>query len=123
MLSVYWKKAAWECHPTMPGGLVQDAIFASFSSESNGSVCLTITPTLYEKAAKYEKEDSETGERYTWSNKESLAELRQPERVEQIKAEHRLREQARPKHQANQPLTLVFREDNADDEGCLICHL
>lgn len=80
-------------------------------------------PDLYEQATKYEKEDPDTGERFTWSNKESLAELRRPERVEQIKAEHILREQAKPKHQANQPLTLVFRQDSADEEGCLICHL
>lgn len=82
-------------------------------------------PDLFERAAKYEREDPDTGERYTWSSRESLAELRRPERVAQIKAEQKTREQAKPKHQANQPLNLVFAQDSRsdDDDSCLICHL
>ena len=45
-------------------------------------------PDLFEKARKYEKYDSETGERYTWNQGESLDELSRPKRVAQIKAEY-----------------------------------
>lgn len=81
-------------------------------------------PDLYERAIAYEKEDPETGERYTWVARESLEELRQPERVAQIKEEQARRE----KWQQSQPtvnlsLSQVFAEDDAGDVGCLICHL
>ena len=45
-------------------------------------------PELFERAKRYEKYDPETGERYTWSEGESLEELSQPERVARIKAEY-----------------------------------
>ena len=35
-------------------------------------------PELFELAKQYEKINPETGERYTWSGKESLEELRGP---------------------------------------------
>lgn len=80
-------------------------------------------PDLYEKAIKYERIDLHTEERYTWSSKESLEELRQPDRVSQIKEEYLQRQQLKPRPQANQTLTQVFTDNNAEDEGCLICHL
>ena len=84
-------------------------------------------PDLFEKAKRYEKENIETGERYTWASRESLIELQMPERVEQIKAEHAKRqEQNRKRHQANQTLSEVFNEvDIVDDaaSSCLVCHL
>ena len=45
-------------------------------------------PQLFEEAKKYEKFNERTGERYTWSERESLEELGQPERVAEIKAKH-----------------------------------
>ena len=80
-------------------------------------------PDLYEKAGKYERINSETDEKYTWSSKESLEELRQPERVLQIKAEYNQRQASKPKPLANQTLTQVFASNSVEDEGCLICHL
>lgn len=81
-------------------------------------------PDLYEKAKKYEKEDLETGERYTWSARESLQELQDPARVEEIKAEHQRREEAQKNRlKANLPLNQVFAVEGNSDEGCLICHL
>jgi hypothetical protein len=35
----------------------------------------------------YEKFDPDTGQQYTWSQGESLADLAKPERIQQIKAE------------------------------------
>ena len=82
-------------------------------------------PTLYELAASYEKQDEETGESYTWSSRESLKELADPDRVAQIRAEHaRHLDLKKQKHQANLSLSQVFDSDYAAvEEGCLICHL
>ena len=81
-------------------------------------------PTLYEKAKKFEKEDSDTGERYTWSAKESLVELQNPDRIIKIKEEYARRQEAlKQKHQANQTLAQIFSSEDAESEGCLICHL
>lgn len=80
-------------------------------------------PELYEKAMKYERIDPQTGERYTWSQRESLEELRKPERVAKIKAEHKLRQESKAKAQANLTLSQVFDTDDGGEQGCLICHL
>lgn len=83
---------------------------------------------LYERAAKFEqeKENEVTGERYTWSQRESLAELRNPKRVSAIKEEH-LRRRQSEQRKSSQTLSEVFEIDSSDaeghDEGCLICHL
>ncbi len=84
-------------------------------------------PDLYEQAMRYEKEDPETGERYTWVSTESLQELRQPERVRQIKEEYqRQLERTAKRHRPNQTLLEALglqmaETDNGD--SCLICHL
>jgi len=81
---------------------------------------------LYEKAMEFEKVDHETGEGYTWNQKESLNELKtNPERQEEIKLDH-LQYQERQKRQLkNQTLTQVFGLGDVEggDESCLICHL
>lgn len=86
-------------------------------------------PLLYQQAMKFEteKENPETGERYTWSDRESLEELATPDRMAQIKAEAELRRE-RQNRQSSQAKTLrdLFGEGiNADgeNESCLICHL
>lgn len=80
-------------------------------------------PDLYEKAIQYERIDPVTGERYTWSSRESLEELRDPERIAQIQAEHEKRQQQKSKATTNQSLIQVFNDDVSGDVGCLICHL
>lgn len=79
-------------------------------------------PDLYTKAAGYERTDSETGERYTWSQRESLAELSDANRIAEIKTEH-ARRQSFQRHQSDRTLVEVFAADTSSDEGCLICHL
>ncbi len=83
-------------------------------------------PDLFEEAKRYEKVNKETGERYTWSQGESLEELSQPERVREIKANHeklvRIERASRP----NRPLVEVLADvldDEEDEQGCTICHL
>lgn len=86
-------------------------------------------PDLFLQAAQFEheKENPDTGERYTWSDRESLKELMQSERIEQIKQEYLKRqEQQNRQRKSSQSLTDVFSDSSnseGDGESCLICHL
>ncbi len=77
---------------------------------------------LFNKAESFEKEDTVTGNRYTWSLQESLKELRNPERQLQIKEEYQKRQGQTDKFKPNRSLADVFLEDEPSD-GCLICYL
>lgn len=75
---------------------------------------------LFRKAAEFERSDPITGTRYTWIDGESLNELIEPERRDQIKREHQARRQReRLAHEADAPLMDVFDSE----PGCIICHL
>ncbi|MEW5878591.1 MAG: phosphoadenosine phosphosulfate reductase family protein [Acidobacteriota bacterium] len=78
-------------------------------------------PELFEEAACYEKIDPETGDRFTWSQGETLWELISPERAARIKADA-LRRKNSDHNRANRTLVEVLGEDT-EDEGCLVCHL
>ncbi|MCU1315276.1 MAG: Phosphoadenosine phosphosulfate reductase family protein [Candidatus Acidoferrum typicum] len=81
-------------------------------------------PELFRKAMDYEKEDQETGERYSWVQGESLAELAKPERVAQIKREFEERVARKTGHVANSSLREVFSSEAEEQlPGCTICHL
>jgi len=87
-------------------------------------------PDLYEKAKEYERPYEKTGNFFTWSNGESLAELERPERVEQIKREHVIRLERNMQRRENATLLEVFGEyeggsqlDDDEDQGCLVCQL
>jgi 3'-phosphoadenosine 5'-phosphosulfate sulfotransferase (PAPS reductase)/FAD synthetase len=75
-------------------------------------------PELFDKAAKYEKEG------YTWSERESLAELIKPERIEQIKREY-IQKQKRQQAQAvsNSPFLMDRLLDDDAPEGCAACFI
>lgn len=79
-------------------------------------------PDLFESALNYEKIDKETGEGFFWSSKESLLEIKQPERIKEIKNEFELRMKHGIKNTHNLTLAQVFEIDT-DVESCLICHL
>jgi hypothetical protein len=81
-------------------------------------------PELFEEAKQYEKVNPATGERYTWSQGESLEELSRPERVQEIK-QRRLRVINSQPPGPNRSLMQVFAtDDDGDDEkACLICDL
>ncbi|NJO81815.1 MAG: phosphoadenosine phosphosulfate reductase family protein [Blastochloris sp.] len=81
-------------------------------------------PELYELAKAYESERD--GEPFYWRQRESLNELEQPERMAQIKREHRKRLELERKQRPDRPLielvgAALDAED--DDQGCDICHL
>ena len=87
-------------------------------------------PDLYDKAKAYEKPYEKTGNFFTWSQGESLTDMEQPVRVEQIKREHVIRIQRKVARKENATLREVFASaetaeepDDDDDQGCLVCHL
>lgn len=83
-------------------------------------------PDLFERAKEYEKINEATGERYTWSQGESLEELSRPERVAEIKANHERLVKIERKSRPNRPLVEVLTDvldDEEDEAGCTICHV
>lgn len=85
-------------------------------------------PALYEKAKAYEKVDDATGEHFTWSDTESLAELEDPERMEEIMQQAEKRRERLKQNMSDRSLMEVFFEDEVrdledDGKGCNICHL
>jgi 3'-phosphoadenosine 5'-phosphosulfate sulfotransferase (PAPS reductase)/FAD synthetase len=101
--------------------------FCFFQQRGEWAGLLENHPDLFEKAKKFEHNDSETGRRYTWNQRESLDELAQPERLEQIHAERMKRFADMKKGKTNIPLAEMWDEDDEEDENgeraCLICHL
>lgn len=82
-------------------------------------------PELFELANRYEKVNEETGERYTWSQRESLEELSHPDRVQEIKERHEKALTAKKKRRGNLPLVEALNEvleDEDDDQPCFFCH-
>lgn len=97
--------------------------FCFFQRKGEWAGLLEEHPDLFEKAKEYEKPE----EGYTWQQSESLSELQNPERIEEIK---RREEERLERLRANQkPSTLaeVFGfehlEDPSESIGCMICHL
>jgi len=80
-------------------------------------------PDLFELAKQYEKTDQDTGQRYTWSERESLDQLSAPERVAEIKKKQ---EAARPPAttQSTKLLHILAQDDDDDDQlPCSFCHV
>ena len=83
-------------------------------------------PDLFELAKGYEKFNNETGERYTWSQSESLVELSDAERIEQIKDSYAKVLARKKTSQPNRSLVEILGDaldDEDDEEPCLICEL
>jgi 3'-phosphoadenosine 5'-phosphosulfate sulfotransferase (PAPS reductase)/FAD synthetase len=82
-------------------------------------------PDLFEKAKEYEKIETVFGDRYTWSQRESLEELAKPERVAEIKHAHEQKlEKEQGRARINQPLFEVLNDvldDENNDEPCFFC--
>ena len=80
---------------------------------------------LFELAKDYEKFNSETGERSTWSQGESFEELSDIERIAQIKANTERAKASKKKEKPNRRLIEILtdvHDDEDDEEPCLICH-
>lgn len=96
--------------------------FCFYQRKSEWVGLLEQHPNLYEEAMAYEKPN----EGYTWQQGESLVDIRQPSRIEEILERDRIRaEQAaarrRPRNLAEAFGLAEMTEE--DEMGCLICHL
>lgn len=83
-------------------------------------------PELFEQAKAYEQTWEESGNTFTWSERESLDELERPERMQAIKDEHSKRQAAKKARRENLTLAQVYsgEDEVEEDEGaCLICTL
>jgi 3'-phosphoadenosine 5'-phosphosulfate sulfotransferase (PAPS reductase)/FAD synthetase len=86
-------------------------------------------PDLFEEAKKYERVYEKTGNFFTWSQGESLAELERPERMAEIvrQAERQLALEMNKRE--NLSLFDVFsemfgpKEDDEDEQACLVCNV
>ena len=99
--------------------------FCFFQRKSEWVGLLEQHPDLFELAKEYEKFNSETGERFTWSQGESLEELSEPERIMQIKANTEKAKASKKKEKPNRRLIEILtdlHDDEDDEEPCLICH-
>ena len=87
-------------------------------------------PEAFEEAKQYEKTALEHGSPFTWSEKESLAELEKPERMAEIEADHNARIARQKLRQPKNPLRAGLTENEMDESyaaldsavSCVICH-
>jgi 3'-phosphoadenosine 5'-phosphosulfate sulfotransferase (PAPS reductase)/FAD synthetase len=99
--------------------------FCFFQRRSEWVGLLEKHPDLFKLAKEYEKIDAESGDRYTWNQRESLEELAQPERVQAIKDRLQRDMEKKQKSRVNLPLIEVLDEvleDEDDDQPCFFCH-
>ena len=85
-------------------------------------------PELFERAKEYEEKSKLYGGNFYWCQNESLAELEQPERMEEIRANWIASQERNRTRRKNVPLveTLGGLEPEDDQhlrDGCLICSL
>lgn len=99
--------------------------FCFFQQRREWVGLLETHPDLYRAAMAYEKADPITGERYTWTQNESLADLAQPDRIARVKEEYQHRVERERGFAANALLCDIFggNADPSDSAGCLMCHL
>lgn len=100
--------------------------FCFFQRKSEWIGLLENHPDLYEKAKSFEKLGELTGNRFTWSEGESLEELANPERIAEIKVNHEKAMKREKKAKPNRPLVEILAEvldAENDDVACNICHI
>jgi len=98
--------------------------FCFFQRKSEWIGLLENHPDLFERAKQFEGESSKTGRKFTWSQGESLDEMADAARIEEIKANHEKAMQREKADRPNRPLVEIFSEalDCEDDsEACTIC--
>jgi hypothetical protein len=84
-------------------------------------------PGEFEDAKRYEKNAIDHGSPFTWSQGESLSDMAQPERIQQIRDEHAKRVTRMRQRTAINPLRPAPETVDLDDlygasKACLICH-
>lgn len=115
--------------PYMAWGRTRSGCFFCFYQQKIEWVRLKeVHPELFEEAKRYEEQSVLHGEEFFWNARESLAELEQPERVAQIKANWEATQARKRAQRKNLPLVETLGGLMADDEpserdGCLICSI
>lgn len=87
-------------------------------------------PEAFEEAKAYEKTALEHGSPFTWSDRESLAELEQPERIKQIEDDYEKRLARAKARRPKNPLRANLDDIEIDDAygtpevaaTCIVCH-
>jgi len=87
-------------------------------------------PAAFEEAKRYEKTALAHGSPFTWSDRESLAELERPERVAQIEADYEARLARERDRRPKNPLRAGLADIEIDEAygtaevsaSCIICH-
>ncbi|MHB1681273.1 MAG: phosphoadenosine phosphosulfate reductase family protein [Bacilli bacterium] len=97
--------------------------FCFFQRRSEWVGLMDHHPDLFEKSKEYEKIDSDTGQRFTWSQRESLTELEQPDRKEEIMKKAADQSLDKESKSASRTLGDLIDLDYDDELGCLACHL
>lgn len=103
--------------------------FCFFQQKIEWVRLLRLHPEAFSEAKAYEKTAAEHGSPFTWADGESLDQLAQPERIEEIEADYAKRvERLRKKRRQNplreglsENIDEVYGVDEADS-GCLVCH-
>ena len=83
--------------------------FCFFQRKAEWVGLLEHHPDLFEEAKRYEKIDPQTGERYTWNQRESLEELAAPARITEIEERHQKAIDQKKQRRANAPLLEVLK--------------
>jgi 3'-phosphoadenosine 5'-phosphosulfate sulfotransferase (PAPS reductase)/FAD synthetase len=100
--------------------------FCFFQRKAEWAGLLERHPDKFQEAQEYEKENSLTGERYTWNQSESLEELSRPERLVQIRQKHTANLLASAASRPNDTLFNILGsalDEEDDTEPCTICNL
>lgn len=87
-------------------------------------------PNAFEEAKRYEKTALEHGSPFTWSDRESLVELEQPERIAEIEADYDIRLARERARRPKNPLRAGLEDIEIDEAygtaevaaSCVICH-
>ena len=87
-------------------------------------------PDAFEEAKTYEKTAIEHGSPFTWSDRESLSELEQPERIKQIEEDFEQRLARAKARQPKNPLRANLTDIEIDEAygtsevaaSCIVCH-
>ena len=83
-------------------------------------------PHLFEEAKGYERPNPVNGNVFYWCGSESLSELEQPERMQQIEDNWRKTQERQARRQSNMTLAQTFGGLAAEPrqrDGCLMCQL
>lgn len=99
--------------------------FCFFQKKIEWVRLLETYPQDFDKAQRIEEENAKPGKDFTWIQGLPLRELRKPEKIAEIKAEHERQQERLKKTRPNRRLVDVFGglEDPYEPAACLICQL